>query len=204
MKDKRIIIIISIVTAILILLLIGLFTHNSKSNTKLTTTVINNNIESTSTTTTGVINENNPGGGDHGGGASTTTSKIVSTTTKVKISTTSTTTTTTKTYYCPNGYKLDGTKCIISKEAEYKCPSGMTEIKYNGISEDKNCINLSEENIKPEGGCPAGTYEIHQIGFMGTPDLYKCYTFYNKVYVCDDGYTLNNKTCIKTINASIK
>ena len=218
-KDKKQdILIVSIITGVILVLVVIiiliLVLHNKKkTNLELTTiqtsettsTTMSNIVTTTEETTTGVLNENNPGGGDHGGGASkkTTTAKIT-TTNKTTSSKSIIQNTSSKKYKCPDGYQLEGTKCITTEPPKYGCPSNMAEITNNGIPEDKNCINLSEGFERTEGGCPSNTYELHLIPFMGTPEKWNCYYFHSKVYTCENGYTLTNNKCIKTINATLE
>ena len=174
----------------------------NKTNLNINTSEIITEEISTTTITTEVLNENNPGGGDHGGGASDTRPNRTTTTTK-KITTKVTTSTTPspkKQYTCPDGYTLSNNKCIITTNAKLECDDGLNEVN----NDVKGCISFNEGYEKTGNTCPTGTTEIHQLGFMGTPDKYMCYPLHDKLYKCDDGYILNNRTCTKTIDAIIK
>jgi hypothetical protein len=210
MNKKHIIfIIIFIITILLIVLLFNIFNKNNNTESITTTTTIaaTNTSEiiteevSTTVTTTGVLNENNPGGGDHGGGAMYSPNRTTTTTKKITTKATTTTTTTPKKQYtCPDGYTLSNNKCIITTNAKLVCADGLNEVN----NDVKGCISFNEGYERRGNTCPTGTTEIHQLGFMGTPDKYMCYPLHDKVYKCDDGYILNNRTCSKTIDAIIK
>ena len=99
-------------------------------------------------------------------------------------------------YTCPNGYTLNGTKCTITTNATLQCPEGTVE-----GGEPSGCFKFSE-GVEVEGTtCPAGQVGLTIIGW-GTPDKYMCHPSYNKVYVCEAGYELNDNKCTKTIDAT--
>ena len=102
------------------------------------------------------------------------------------------------TYSCPDNYQLNGTKCYTSKIATQVCPRGTTEYAYNGLS---GCVILSEGIETVDGTCPSGQGLIKEI-HLGGPDVFKCFTLYDKEYTCDDGFTLSGSNCIKTIDAT--
>lgn len=212
-KDKtKIILMISLVFIILsiVTIIILILASKGKINnnmTTLTTTLTIEDITTTNTTSTGVINENNPGGGDHGGGASTTTKTTTNVTNTSTIKTQKSTTTETtlpKQYTCPDGYTLNNLQCISTKKATYACPEGTTDYSSEEIPRDTYCVNLNETFDRPEDGCPNNSGEIHILGFMGTPEQYKCLPLHRKAYVCESGYSLNNNLCTKVVPPTIK
>jgi uncharacterized protein YxeA len=115
------------------------------------------------TTTTTVATSSTTTTEEAEGKTSTTTT---STTTKSTNSTkkTKTTTTTKKTekkseepkknYTCPDGYKLEGTNCTLTKDATATCPDGT---KMDG----ELCVKLTDYN-KGERTCPRKSYEGHE------------------------------------------
>lgn len=103
------------------------------------------------------------------------------------------------TYSCPNGYQLNGTKCVETINAKYGCPSGMHE------SVNNMCIKFDEGyEVNKEHKCPSGETMIHMTGFMGTADKYECYPLHKKEYSCPSDYILGGEKCTKTINATNK
>lgn len=99
------------------------------------------------------------------------------------------------TYTCPDGYTLNDTKCTITIDATLKCPEGTLE-----GGEPSGCFKFSE-GVEVEGEtCPSGQVGLLVIS-LGGPDKYNCYPSYKKVYTCEEGYTLNNNKCTKTIDA---
>lgn len=102
------------------------------------------------------------------------------------------------TYTCPDGYTLNDTKCTITIDATLKCPEGTLE-----GGEPSGCFKFSE-GVEVEGEtCPSGQVGLLVIS-LGGPDKYNCYPSYKKVYTCEEGYTLNNNKCTKTIDATKK
>lgn len=105
------------------------------------------------------------------------------------------------TYSCPNGYILEGTKCKMEIDANYVCPNNTHDYANDNIPRDKYCVNLSE-GYETEEECPSG-YEVMRIIGFGIPDQYKCLPLYDKIFTCDEGYSLNGTKCIKLIDATI-
>lgn len=102
----------------------------------------------------------------------------------------------TPTYSCPNGYELNGTTCTEVIAANEICPDGM----WPSIGD--YCINPSD-GIETQGDtCPDG-YTILGHSSLGAPTYYLCHKLYDKSYACDNGYTLNNNLCTKTIPATV-
>ncbi|MBR4693655.1 MAG: hypothetical protein IKP07_02480 [Bacilli bacterium] len=101
------------------------------------------------------------------------------------------------TYSCPSGYTQDGNKCHLTVDATLKCPEGTDE-----GGEPTGCFKFSEAIETQEESCPSGQVWLEMIS-LGGPSKYYCYPSYDKVYTCEDGYTLNgNKCIIKTIDAT--
>ena len=98
------------------------------------------------------------------------------------------------TYSCPEGYQLNGTQCIQTIAARRECPAGTTEYS------NTYCINLSEGSDSDSDSCPNGYGVLTIIGW-GTPDTYQCFPLHEKMYVCDDGFQLNENQCIRLIQA---
>ncbi len=103
------------------------------------------------------------------------------------------------TYYCPDGYNLVGTQCTSVISASYVCPENTTDFSTNNIPQNTYCVNLSEGYIT-EDGCPSG-YGLIEIISLGGPTKNKCLPLHRKIYVCNDGYSLNGTNCSKTIDA---
>lgn len=101
-------------------------------------------------------------------------------------------------YSCPADYILNGTQCISSYTATFVCPEGTYDFSDGNVN---GCVNLSEGFYTDEETCPAGYGGLSIISF-GAADRYKCLPIYSKVLVCEDGYSLQGLTCIKTIPAS--
>ena len=101
-------------------------------------------------------------------------------------------------YTCPSGYTLNGTKCSTTVNATLECPSGTNE-----GGEPQGCFKFSEGYEVEGTTCPKGQVGLLQIS-LGSPDKYFCYPSYNKVYTCEQGYTLSGTKCIKTIDATKK
>ena len=100
------------------------------------------------------------------------------------------------TYSCPSGYTQDGNKCHLTVDATLKCPEGTNE-----GGDPPGCINL-KEGVEVEGEtCPSGQSGLVMIT-IGGPNKYHCFPSYDKVYTCEDGYTLNGNKCTKTIDAT--
>jgi len=177
-----------------------------------------------------------------------------------------------KTYTCPTGYTLSGTKCTIEGTVKTKCDEN--KFDYN-----EKCITISGAvSQNPERKCGKTTVhtggghteemqgELFQIGtyfcfygvvtdsyeqnssnctsrghkwnsqnnkcyytrgdaneniiytcsagyeYIGNPNTYQgvnglnggCFPISEKTKYCDDGYTLTNNKCIKTIDATLK
>ncbi len=103
------------------------------------------------------------------------------------------------TYYCPDGYNLVGTQCTSVISASYVCPENTTDFSTNDIPQNTYCVNLSEGYIT-EDVCPSG-YGLIEIISLGGPTKNKCLPLHRKIYVCNDGYSLNGTNCSKTIDA---
>ena len=102
----------------------------------------------------------------------------------------------TVTYTCPDGYQLNDKKCTSTVDPNYECPSGLTE--YAG----DRCINFSEGVETETESCPDDQGLLKMLGWNGPEsNKYYCYPLYDKVYTCDDGYSLTNNKCVKTIDA---
>ena len=124
-------------------------------------------------------------------------------------------------YTCPNGYKLNGKKCSIEKEAMIKCPNGSILGEDGCISQtDINngniiCKTIDVEtndgikNIQGEyynGKCGYYVYDLKQDECEYTWDNNKCYA---KVFdggydkVCNDGYILKDDSCKKVLEKEL-
>jgi len=103
------------------------------------------------------------------------------------------------TYYCPDGYSLEGTECTSIISADYVCPTDTHDYSSEDIPRDTYCVNLSE-GYETEDSCPEG-YGSLAIISLGAPTINKCFPLHKKIYVCNDGYNLNGTNCIRTINA---
>ena len=106
------------------------------------------------------------------------------------------------TYYCPDGYSLEGTECTSIISADYICPTDTHDYSSEDIPRDTYCINLSE-GYETEDSCPEG-YGSLAIISLGAPTVNKCFPLHRKIYVCNDGYNLNGTNCIRTINAETR
>lgn len=106
------------------------------------------------------------------------------------------------TYYCPDGYSLEGTECTSIISADYVCPTDTHDYSSEDIPRDTYCVNLSE-GYETEDTCPEG-YGSLAIISLGAPTINKCFPLHKKIYVCNDGYNLNGTNCIRTINAETK
>jgi hypothetical protein len=100
------------------------------------------------------------------------------------------------TYSCPSGYTQDGNKCHLTVDASLKCPEGTDE-----GGDPIGCFKFSEAIETQEDSCPSGQVWLQMIS-LGGPTKYYCYPSYDKVYTCEDGYTLNGNKCTKTIDAT--
>ncbi len=100
------------------------------------------------------------------------------------------------TYSCPSGYTQDGNKCHLTVDATLKCPEGTDE-----GGDPIGCFKFSEAIETQEESCPSGQVWLQMIS-LGGPTKYYCYPSYDKVYTCEDGYTLNGNKCTKTIDAT--
>lgn len=156
-----------------------------KSNTNTTKSTSQNNANKSSSTT----QQNNKNNTNNNNNNSNSNNNNTSTTTPESP------TTPIITYSCPNGYTLNGTKCTTTIDANLVCPDNTTE------SINNSCINLSEGYETPTEECPSGNILIKIIS-IGVPDKYNCYPAHSKIYKCDNGYTLSNNKCTKTINAT--
>ena len=155
-----------------------------KSNTNTTKSTSQNNAnKSSSTTQQNNKNNTNNNNNSNSNKNNTSTTTPESPTTPII------------TYSCPNGYTLNGTKCTTTIDANLVCPDNTTE------SINNSCINLSEGYETPTEECPSG-YILIKIISIGVPDKYNCYPAHSKIYKCDNGYTLSNNKCTKTINAT--
>lgn len=198
MKNKKKIIYLIITLLIIILLIISiLFINNinkkdNKKSINKTRTTISTTIETNNTSTSNeIINTTTTNTT-----ISTNTTKTNKITTKEKNTSTSieTTTSTTK-KRCPDGYILDNNKCTKTIDAIRKCPTNTSE-----TINDK-CVNLSEGISTTESTCPDNQVMITIIS-LGGPDQDKCFPLYEKIYACEDGYTLHDiNKCSITINA---
>lgn len=113
MKKKT----IAIVSFILFFAVVGVVAFmllNKKDNTKDTKTTTTTTVEATTTTTTTKKEEKKTN-------KKTTTKKVA--------------------YTCPEGYKLDGTKCYKQYDATAKCSSGSYDV-------DGTCVNIAVANKK--------------------------------------------------------
>lgn len=106
------------------------------------------------------------------------------------------------TYSCPNGYTLDGIKCTSVIDANHVCPDGTVDYSSANISPDTYCVNLSEGYEIDTDDCPDNYGSVAVIGF-GTPTVYHCLPLHEKIYTCQDEYSLDGTKCIKTIDASV-
>ena len=106
------------------------------------------------------------------------------------------------TYYCPDGYSLEGTECTSIISADYVCPTDTHDYSSEDIPRDTYCVNLSE-GYETEDTCPEGYGSLAVIS-LGAPTINKCFPLHRKIYVCNDGYNLNGTNCIRTINAEIR
>ena len=106
------------------------------------------------------------------------------------------------TYYCPDGYSLEGTECTSIISADYVCPTDTYDYSSEDIPRDTYCVNLSE-GYETEDTCPEG-YGSLAIISLGAPTINKCFPLHRKIYVCNDGYNLNGTNCIRTINAETR
>ena len=104
-----------------------------------------------------------------------------------------------KTYTCPDGYKLEGTKCTITTSAKEKCPS---DTKVDGSL----CIKTSDSN-NGERVCKEYTVSIDGKGhtWTGSGDYYfipnaygNCAYYkwesYKTQSQCEQAYDINHKT----------
>lgn len=113
--------------------------------------------------------------------SSTTTTK--KTTTK---KTTTTTTTTKKTYTCPNGYNLDGTKCVKTYDAPHRCPDGLYEI--NG-----QCVDVTtSKRVDQLMSCKTGTkinigYDVCKTTDRISVDSQSSCTTANGIWLSSEG-----------------
>ncbi len=80
-----------------------------------------------------------------------------------------------KSYSCPTGYTLSGTKCVLSEDAKTKC-SGERVYDYNG-----KCIKVNNEVRKvgsyscPELNIAVGSYAGKEKGELVYAGTYFCY-----------------------------
>lgn len=107
---------------------------------------------------------------------------------------TETKTETKKTYTCPDGYYLDGTKCKISKEPSKVCPSGT---KVDGDL----CIRTSDVNAGTRQ-CKEDTVSIDGKGhtWTGRGDYYYIPNAYGKCAYYKWSSITNESDCIQNIN----
>ena len=89
----------------------------------------------------------------------------------------------TKTYTCPNGYKLNGTKCTITTAATDDCPSG-----YSWSTKVSKCV---VQTATVPGDCPSG--------YKWSEKISKCYVTTDKIEGCSvEGYgKIGNGECGK-------
>ena len=104
------------------------------------------------------------------------------------------------TYSCLENYTLNDNKCTITIQANYVCPENTTDYSNIDIPSDTYCVNLSEGFETETESCPPNHGLIKMIS-LGGPDKYECLPLHNKIYTCDEGYTLINNQCTKTIDA---
>ena len=103
-------------------------------------------------------------------------------------------------YYCPDGYSLHNTTCSLTVNATLVCPENTHEYGSGGVS---GCINFSEGVQTETESCPSG-YGLLKMTSIGSPDKYYCYPIHSKIYHCENGFTLSNGKCTRTINANKK
>ena len=241
---------------LVLVVLVSLTGCKDKKEENTTTTTTVKEVETSSTTTT------------------TEATKKEDKTSKKTSKKTSTTTTTTKKaepkkeYTCPDGYKLDGTKCTLTKDAKEACavgdlykgdcvkgadrvdgirkcnsmfieghdysgeyfkptngPATCAYAPLNNYKDRDSCVNAAPSN--PYGwyngkcykkvitGNPSftttctGNYKYYTAEDL--PKISKnihngagCYGVTAPTYECEDGFTLKDKKCTKTIEATLK
>ncbi len=107
----------------------------------------------------------------------------------------------TVTYTCPEGYTLEDVKCRQVISANHVCPEGTTDFSDENTPRDTYCVNLDEGYQSDSDSCPEGYGTIMQLG-IGSPTIYRCIPLHLKIYTCSEGYTLEDKSCIKIIDAT--
>lgn len=90
-------------------------------------------------------------------------------------------------YYCPRGYTLSGTKCIMTNssnaETQYMC--SMNSI-YNSRTGLCHLVGVFSQ-------CPSGTWS-----YSGSGNYLTCVSSPTKYYECADGMDLNGDKCISS------
>lgn len=107
------------------------------------------------------------------------------------------------TYFCPEGYELTDKKCVSIVEANHVCPDNTHDYSNEdeGIPRDTYCVNLNEGYEIEGEDCPSGYGYIRQLG-LGTPSKNICLLLHEKIYTCNEGYTLDGNKCINEIEAN--
>ncbi len=239
---------------LVLVVLVSLTGCKDKKEDKTTTTTTVKEVETSSTTTTTEATKKEDK-------TSKKTSKKTTTTTTKKAEPK-------KEYTCPDGYKLDGTKCTLTKDAKESCavgdlykgdcvkgadrvdgirkcnsmfieghdyageyykptngPATCAYAPLNNYTNRDACVNAAPSN--PYGwyngkcykkvitGNPSftttctGNYKYYTAEDL--PKISKnihngagCYGITAPTYTCEDGFTLKDKKCVRTVEATLK
>ena len=239
---------------LVLVVLVSLTGCKDKKEENTTTTTTAKEVETSSTTTTTEATKKEDK-------TSKKTSKKTTTTTTKKAEPK-------KEYTCPEGYKLDGTKCTLTKDAKESCAVGdlykgdcvkgadrvdgirkcnsmfieghdYTVEYFKPTNGPATCAYAPLNNYKDRDSCvnaapsnPYGWYngKCYKKVITGNPsftttctgnykyytaeDLPKisknihngagCYGVTAPTYECEDGFTLKDKKCTKTVEATVK
>ena len=93
------------------------------------------------------------------------------------------------TYTCPEGYKLEGTTCMITIEPTKSCINGMEEYAGGGLA---GCIRPNSGSSGVKGECLDGQAKKKD----------QCFELYSYTYSCPEGYNYKNRSCIRVIDAT--
>lgn len=125
----------------------------------------------------------------------------------------------TKKYYCMDGYKLEGDKCIyvytVSANINRSCNTGKLvghncvenkvehiDVEFyciNSMNQEVSCYDDSDDSISIVLDCPEGyTLEETEEDFICTKETESKVTAIEN-YSCSEGYTLSGNNCIKRV-----